>query len=151
MGRVDRSKLVIGTEYYFSDRRIGKGVFTGRDRNSIYFVPTVLDVYRTVKDGKWKGTVDFFGGDSLQGFVEVVDSTVKVTSKDLDYWRVNAEEDYLKVPISVLRYITELEDRVIRSYSEEEVIDFLQEISDWPVTFEGRINITNWFNKLKRK
>jgi hypothetical protein len=29
--------------------------------------------------------------------------------KDLNYWRNNAEEDYLKVPISVLRYISELE------------------------------------------
>jgi hypothetical protein len=29
--------------------------------------------------------------------------------KDIDYWRKNAEEDYLTTPISVLRYITELE------------------------------------------
>ena len=29
--------------------------------------------------------------------------------KDLNYWKNNAEEDYMKVPISVLRYITELE------------------------------------------
>ena len=29
--------------------------------------------------------------------------------KDLEYWKKNAEGDYIKVPISVLRYITELE------------------------------------------
>jgi len=29
--------------------------------------------------------------------------------KDLNYWKKNAEEDYKSVPISVLRYITELE------------------------------------------
>jgi hypothetical protein len=29
--------------------------------------------------------------------------------KDIDYWRKNAEEDYLTTPISVLRYIYELE------------------------------------------
>lgn len=29
--------------------------------------------------------------------------------KNLEYWKKNAEEDYLRVPISVLRYITELE------------------------------------------
>jgi hypothetical protein len=29
--------------------------------------------------------------------------------KDLNYFKKNAEEDYMKVPISVLRYITELE------------------------------------------
>ena len=27
----------------------------------------------------------------------------------IDYWRRNAEEDYITTPISVLRYITELE------------------------------------------
>ena len=31
------------------------------------------------------------------------------TEKDLNYWKANAEEDYMQVPISVLRYITELE------------------------------------------
>ena len=31
------------------------------------------------------------------------------TEKDLSYWKANAEEDYKQVPISVLRYITELE------------------------------------------
>ena len=41
--------------------------------------------------------------------------------KDLTYWRKNAEEDYIKVPISVLRYITELEER---SYSEKDMIKF---------------------------
>ena len=30
-------------------------------------------------------------------------------AKDLNYWKKNAEEDYMKVPISVLRYISELE------------------------------------------
>jgi hypothetical protein len=29
--------------------------------------------------------------------------------KDLNYWKNNCEEDYLKTPISVLKYITELE------------------------------------------
>jgi hypothetical protein len=31
------------------------------------------------------------------------------SNKDLAYWRANAEEDYLTTPISVLRYISELE------------------------------------------
>ena len=30
----------------------------------------------------------------------------------LEYWKNNAEEDYLKVPISVLKYITCLEERI---------------------------------------
>ena len=32
--------------------------------------------------------------------------------KDLDYYKKNAEEDYMATPISVLRYITELEKKV---------------------------------------
>jgi len=36
--------------------------------------------------------------------------------KDLSYWEANAQEDYLHTPISVLRYITELEERM---YSDE--------------------------------
>jgi hypothetical protein len=33
-------------------------------------------------------------------------------TKDLKYWKNNAEEDYMKVPISVLRYVAELEAEV---------------------------------------
>ena len=68
--------------------------------------------------------------------------------KDLSYWRANAEEDYMKVPISVLRYITELENRM---YSEDEVIDLLQEMNDWPTIFDGRIDIKEWFEQFKKK
>ena len=32
--------------------------------------------------------------------------------KYLEYWRKNAEEDYMKVPISVLKYIGELENEI---------------------------------------
>ncbi len=38
--------------------------------------------------------------------------------KDLAYYKANAEEDYLAVPISVLRYISQLEQQ---GYSKEEV------------------------------
>ena len=36
---------------------------------------------------------------------------IKNMKKDLEYWRKNAEENYLRVPISVLRYINELEEK----------------------------------------
>ena len=36
----------------------------------------------------------------------------KLHGRTLEYWKNNAEEDYLKVPISVLRYITCLEERI---------------------------------------
>ena len=33
-----------------------------------------------------------------------------IRGNTLEYWKNNAEEDYLKVPISVLKYITILEE-----------------------------------------
>ena len=33
-------------------------------------------------------------------------------TKDLKYWKNNCEEDYIKTPISVLRYISELEKAI---------------------------------------
>ena len=33
----------------------------------------------------------------------------EMAEKDLEYWKKNAEENYDAVPISVLRYISELE------------------------------------------
>ena len=42
--------------------------------------------------------------------------------KDLKYWKNNAEEDYLTTPISVLRYISELEKLTpIELPSDEEI------------------------------
>ena len=41
------------------------------------------------------------------------------TFKGLDYWKTNAEEDYRQVPISVLRYISELENHIERSKGTE--------------------------------
>jgi hypothetical protein len=38
-----------------------------------------------------------------------------------------------------------------RSYSEEEVIDLLIEMNSWPTTFEGKEDITEWFNQFKKK
>jgi len=44
--------------------------------------------------------------------------------KDLEYWKNNAEEDYLQVPISVLKYISKLEIALEEKYSQEEVLKF---------------------------
>ena len=32
--------------------------------------------------------------------------------KNLEYWKNNCEEDYIKTPLSVLRYISELEEGI---------------------------------------
>lgn len=39
----------------------------------------------------------------------------------LEHWKNNAEEDYAKVPISVFRYISVLEEAVKDSFSREKV------------------------------
>lgn len=44
--------------------------------------------------------------------------------KDLEYWKNNAEEDYLQVPISVLKYISKMETAIHERYSQEEVLIF---------------------------
>jgi hypothetical protein len=38
-----------------------------------------------------------------------------------------------------------------RMYSDEEVIDLLQEMNDWPTIFDGRIDIKEWFKQFKKK
>jgi hypothetical protein len=40
----------------------------------------------------------------------------------LEHWKNNAEEDYAKVPISVLKYISVLEDVIEFSFSKEKVV-----------------------------
>jgi hypothetical protein len=44
--------------------------------------------------------------------------------KDISYWKKNCEENYITTPISVLRYISELEKQQEKSYSEEDMISF---------------------------
>jgi hypothetical protein len=77
--------------------------------------------------------------------------------KDLAYWKANAEEDYIKVPISVLRYITELEKRM---YSEEEVKELCKKSRDEGYdenTLEGIganekiVPFGEWFEQFKKK
>jgi hypothetical protein len=49
--------------------------------------------------------------------------------RDLEYWKDNAEEDYITTPISVLRYISELEKEVEQDknkFSEEDMINRTQ-------------------------
>ena len=64
---------------------------------------------------------------------EFLDNTKKQETleevKDLNFWRNNCEENYITTPISVLRYVTELEKEQERSYSEQEVIDLIQFLS----------------------
>jgi hypothetical protein len=67
--------------------------------------------------------------------------------KDLSYWKANAEEDYMKVPISVLRYISELEEK---SYSDEEVdklISLLKQTTEYEVLQSFRDKVEQFKKK----
>jgi hypothetical protein len=66
--------------------------------------------------------------------------------KDLEYWRVNAEEDYITTPISVLRYIGELE----KGYSEEEVIKILYQFH-YDLVNSNFDTKEEWFEQFKKK
>jgi hypothetical protein len=50
----------------------------------------------------------------------IIKTTKTMKEKDLDYFKQNAEEDYIKTPISVLRYITELEQRLEELIKQQE-------------------------------
>jgi len=73
--------------------------------------------------------------------------------KDLEYWKKNAEEDFAKAPISVLRYVSELEIyQTERSYSEEEVLEIFKQYNDekfrkgnWAIG-----NFLKWFGQFKK-
>jgi 3-methyladenine DNA glycosylase AlkC len=77
---------------------------------------------------------------------------MKTAVQDLAYYKENAEEDYLQVPISVLRYISQLEQDK-KMYSEEEVLDILREF--YKVSSKKDFPLTNtiplWFEQLKNK
>ena len=66
--------------------------------------------------------------------------------KDLAYWKANAEEDYIKVPISVLRYITELEKRM---YSEEDLLSAFE--AGMMFIGEDKGSFREWFEQFKNK
>lgn len=70
---------------------------------------------------------------------------MKTEVKDLAYYKTNAEEDYLQVPISVLRYISQLEQR--KGYSDEDMNDY----ANYRLLFKKPIEPKEWFKEFKNK
>jgi hypothetical protein len=71
--------------------------------------------------------------------------------KDLAYYKTNAEEDYLQVPISVLRYISQLEQEQDKNkYSEEEVLRIIISCKEY-LSFGDEFNEKEWFEQFKNK
>jgi len=50
---------------------------------------------------------------TLEQWNNIVNAKETFLEKDLNFYRINAEEDYLITPISVLRYISELEKTIL--------------------------------------
>jgi hypothetical protein len=67
------------------------------------------------------------------------------SNKDLAYWRANAEEDYAKTPISVLRYISELESSQPNPHSitVENIVDIMALWYANKITHSRMIEILN--------
>jgi hypothetical protein len=87
-------------------------------------------------------------------YEEIEEETLKEpVVDDLNYWKANAEEDYMRVPISVLRYISELETKM---YSGKEVKELLISCKD---RFGGSgledytpdSEVIEWFERNKKK
>jgi len=60
-------------------------------------------------------------------------------------------EHLLSTQANKERLLEDVKQETQRMYSEEEVIDLLQEMNDYPTIFEGRIDIKEWFEQLKKK
>lgn len=119
-------------EFYFVNDELWETIedFSAEEGDDIYQM-------HLNEDGTVTYVMQFYnGGTCLSECIEesleklerpVKDEPVKdEVVKDLEYWKNNAEEDYLQVPISVLKYISELEKNQEGKYTEEETLKFAQ-------------------------
>lgn len=51
-----------------------------------------------------------------------MEKIVEYHGKPLEYWKENANEDYITTPISVLKYITILEESILKSSQDNKAI-----------------------------
>lgn len=78
-----------------------------------------------------KGAFDENGDAITRGYVEPKqDDVKKFRGNTLEYWKQNANENYISTPISVLKYITILEE-ALQAQSKQE------ESSNWDEIFEA--------------
>ena len=81
---------------------------------------------------------------------------IKEEDKDLNYWKKNCEEDYLHTPISVLRYITKLEEAVNNSVLDDvmdELPSFLYKDKDGKLWngYHGDTEVTEEWKEFVKK
>ena len=68
----------------------------------------------------------------------------KTETKDLNYYKNNCEEDYIKTPISVLRYISELEAAIQSVNQHRELLQKIESVKN----FEWGINPVDNENRM---
>jgi Zn-dependent oligopeptidase len=104
--------------------------------------PTLLTVAKLIKEYP-----------ELEGTLNLCEDIIEKRTGKMTEEEWQAAENKLKPKYTADKgisfYIEKLDSQ--RMYSEEEVIDFLQEMNDWPTTFEGRIDIREWFEQFKKK
>jgi hypothetical protein len=88
--------------------------------------------------------------------VIIVGNGVAKQVKDLAFYKANAEEDYLQVPISVIRYISQLEQELEKRYSEEQVKIILKKLFYTMANCDKNIthkesDFDEWFEQFKNK
>ncbi len=72
--------------------------------------------------------------------------------KPKDIQRIISSTDAQTASIEIVELFSKYqEEQDNKLYSEEEVIDLLQEMNDWPTIFDGRIDIREWFEQFKKK
>ena len=72
----------------------------------------------------------------------------KYHENTVEYWKQNAEENYLKTPISVLKYITVLEKQAEQLRKHAVVGQSEQIVCDWchsSITWYGNDDDKKWF------
>lgn len=75
---------------------------------------------------------------------------------DLNYWMKNAEEDYKETPISVLKYISELETEIHKRYSQDEALNLVEDydrefkLDTFAYTKASTFTVKEWFKNKKK-
>jgi len=66
-------------------------------------------------------------------------------TKDLNYYKQNCEEDYINTPISVLRYISELEEAINYTHSCTQLKDKKRPTFEFWCDVNGIVNVNDFY------
>ncbi len=77
--------------------------------------------------------------------------TLRPMEKTIEHWKANAEEDYITTPISVLRYISELEKTKPNIITESQVVDVMDLWQMNEISYDRMVEILNEIAAGKHK